>query len=95
MALSGATDAKTHQRYLNNTGRMRIVPESALPRLTVGRATTASHSGATHGHFESQAANDCDENSVEMAATGTDGLIPKLGVVGSSPISRSVKQGVR
>lgn len=35
MTLSGATDAKTHQRYLRNTAQMRTVPEAALPRLSI------------------------------------------------------------
>src|SRR5690606_33811892 len=71
MALSGATDAKAHQRYLTNTALARPVPEQALPRLTIQRASAASHSGATPRHLRSQPANDCDENSFEMAATGT------------------------
>jgi hypothetical protein len=92
MALSGATDARTHQRYLNNTARMRIVPDGALPQLAIGRATTASHNDDSHGHLESQPVNDCDENSVKTASTGTDDLIPKLGVASSNPVSRSGKQ---
>lgn len=35
MTLSGASDAKTHQRYLRNTAKMRQVPEAALPNLSI------------------------------------------------------------
>lgn len=35
MALSGATDAKAHQRYLANTAKMRELPAGALPILAI------------------------------------------------------------
>ena len=38
MALSGATDVKAHQRYLNNTAKMRRLPAAALPDFSIARA---------------------------------------------------------
>ena len=35
MALSGATDANTHQRYLHNTDKAREIPAAALPDLSI------------------------------------------------------------
>jgi hypothetical protein len=40
MALSGASDAKTHQRYLANTARARQIPAAALPSFSMGDAET-------------------------------------------------------
>src|SRR5690606_26758305 len=40
MALSGASDAKAHQRYLANTAKMRRLPEAALPTFSIVRAET-------------------------------------------------------
>jgi integrase len=42
MALSGASDAKAHQRYLANTAKMRRVPDDALPNLDMGRVQTVA-----------------------------------------------------
>ena len=50
MALSGATDAKAHQRYLRNTAKSRRLPAAALPRLGIG--SPGSHSGALSGAGE-------------------------------------------
>jgi len=38
MALSGASDAKAHQRYLHNTAKMRTLPEAGLPSLSIVHA---------------------------------------------------------
>lgn len=38
MALSGATDAKAHQRYLQNTAKLRAIPAAALPQLSIAHA---------------------------------------------------------
>lgn len=38
MALSGASDAKAHQRYLANTSKMRRLPEAAPPTFAMDRA---------------------------------------------------------
>ena len=38
MTLSGASDAKTHRRYLLNTAKARAIPEAALPQLSMSRA---------------------------------------------------------
>jgi hypothetical protein len=42
MALSGASDAKTHQRYLQNTAKARQIPAAALPQLSIGHAQPAN-----------------------------------------------------
>jgi integrase len=38
MTLSGASDPKTHRRYLENTAKARQIPSRALPQLSVARA---------------------------------------------------------
>jgi|GEM_PF-466963 len=38
MMLSGANDAKAHQRYLANTSKARQIPVAALPELSIGYA---------------------------------------------------------
>ncbi len=49
MALSGATDAKAHARYLANTSKMRELPAAALPSICIGRAETEQGVGeASH-----------------------------------------------
>jgi integrase len=47
MALSGASDAKAHQRYLANTAKMRRLPEAALPNLAIARVQTRSGEDAS------------------------------------------------
>ncbi len=42
MTLSGATDAKTHARYLVNTSKLRTVPVAALPSLAVSDRAAVS-----------------------------------------------------
>jgi hypothetical protein len=40
MTLSGASDAKTHRRYLQNTAKARQIPVAALPSLSIAHAQT-------------------------------------------------------
>lgn len=44
MTLSGATDAKTHARYLANTSKLRTVPLAALPFWPAPPSRTAPRS---------------------------------------------------
>jgi hypothetical protein len=60
MALSGASDAKAHQRYLANTSKMRRLPEGALPKLTISDAQMPK---ATLGGGLRSASNRLDSES--------------------------------
>jgi len=42
MALSGASDAKAHQRYLANTAKMRRLPKAALPSFSITHAESSA-----------------------------------------------------
>ena len=45
MSLSGASDAKAHQRYWANTAKMRRLPSAALPNLSIGDARIRGEGG--------------------------------------------------
>ena len=79
MALSGASDAKTHQRYLANTSKARRLPEAALPSFSMS-------------HAESQ---DAETRSSDFlrAGDGIRTRDPKLGKLVLYQLSYSREEG--
>src|SRR5690606_19138321 len=49
MTLSGATDPKTHGRYLHNTAKARQLPAAALPSFSIGHAETSEPENENSG----------------------------------------------
>ena len=59
LTLSGASDLKTHMRYLRNTSKMRTVPTEALPTLDMDHVQTKRAAEVGDPDFSSDSAGLC------------------------------------
>ncbi len=71
MKLAGHADAKTHQKYVMDTPKMRAIPDAALPRLmAVPIRAQSGRSPANHRGSEEGAEDDDDAQSAANALYG-------------------------
>jgi integrase len=101
MALTGHSDSKVHKRYLESQ-EVRVLPSAAVPYVDPAAAALVANrtQRGTKPAASNVSANDQSPLQPVGIAVGSDhqaGLaqlveheLPKLGVTGSSPVSRSV-----
>ncbi|HST56290.1 MAG TPA: tyrosine-type recombinase/integrase [Solirubrobacteraceae bacterium] len=97
-ALAGHADLGAHARYLRNAGKMRTLPDAAVPRLRVPQRAHAKGSEASCGVSDRLEPGVRAEETAQLQSTGTDcepvHRIPMLDVAGSNPAARSEKQAI-
>jgi len=90
-ALTGHADLGAHMRYLRNAGKMRRLPDAALPALHVVEQRALAKD--MHPVLTRLALSNSDHEDARLRgdSQGRDStfVIPMLQVVGSNPIARS------
>lgn len=94
-ALAGHSSMAAHERYLRNSGKLRELPEAALPRLTVGYSMVGSHpgSGAIGANQAAEAGAHLPEKTV--ASPSAMALQARLSCMLGCPRGRGRKSAVR